>query len=110
MTELDSRYDLDNVSSISYALAVDLNCVDADDPEEKSAVCLLPDRNMVQREYGSSRSTSGMTFYPLGFNMAVGNFTSPSPPRFLQDHVVVVMKDNMSFQNDCADVLSCDYF
>ena len=65
---------------------------------------------MVQREYGSSRSTSGMTFYPLAFHPAYGNFTSPGPPRFLQDHVFAVMKDNMSFQNDGADVLSCDYF
>ncbi|OBT60093.1 hypothetical protein VE03_10426 [Pseudogymnoascus sp. 23342-1-I1] len=32
-----------------YALAVDLFCVDADDPEQKSAVCLLADRNMPQR-------------------------------------------------------------
>ena len=31
-------------------------------------------------------------------------------PRFLQDHVFAVMKGNMSFQNDGADVLSCDYF
>lgn len=109
-TELDQKYELDHISSISYALAVDLNCLDADDPEQKSAVCLLADRNIVQREYGSSHSTSGMTFYPLDFNMAVGNFTSPLPPWFLQDHVFAVMKDNMSFQNDGADVLSCDYF
>ena len=31
-------------------------------------------------------------------------------PRFLQNHVFAVMKGNMSFQNDGADVLSCDYF
>jgi hypothetical protein len=71
-TELGQKYELDHISSISYALAVDLNCVDADDPEQKSAVCLLADRNMVQREYGSSRSTSGMTFYPLAFHPAYG--------------------------------------
>ncbi|KAL5351019.1 hypothetical protein ACLOAV_004593 [Pseudogymnoascus australis] len=109
-TELDQKYELDHISSISYALAVDLNCVDADDPEQKSAVCLLADRNMVQREYGSSRSTSGMRFYPLAFHPAYGNFTSPGPPRLVQDHFFAVMKDNMSFQNDGPDVLSCDYF
>ena len=89
---------------------VDLNCLDADDPEQKLAVCLLADRNLVQREYGSSRSALGVTFYPLGFNLALGNFTSAGPPWFLQDHVIAVMKDNMSFQNDGADVLSCEYF
>ena len=109
-TELDQKYELDHISSISYALAVDLNCVDADDPKQKSAVCLLANRNMVQREYGSSRSTSGMTFYPLAFHLAYGNFTSLGPPQFLQDHVFAVMKDNMSFQNDGADVLSCGHF
>ena len=56
-----------NSSSTSYALAVVLNCLDADDHEQKSAVCLLADRNIVQAEYGSSRSTSGMTFYYLAF-------------------------------------------
>lgn len=30
--------------------------------------------------------------------------------RFLQHHVFGVMKGNMGFQNDGADVLSCDYF
>ncbi|OBT60322.1 hypothetical protein VE03_10161 [Pseudogymnoascus sp. 23342-1-I1] len=81
-TDLDQKYKLDHISSISYALAVDLNCLDSDDPEQKSAVCLLADRNMVQREYGSSRSTSGMTFYPLAFHLAYGNFTSLGPPWF----------------------------
>jgi hypothetical protein len=51
-----------------------------------------------------------MTFYPLAFHPAHGNFTSPRPPRFLRDHVFAAMKDNMSFQNDSAEVLSCDYF
>ncbi|KFZ23504.1 hypothetical protein V502_02016, partial [Pseudogymnoascus sp. VKM F-4520 (FW-2644)] len=34
-TELDQKYELDHISSISYTLAVDLNCLDADDPEQK---------------------------------------------------------------------------
>ena len=60
-----------------------MNCLDADDPEQKSAACLLADRNKVLREYGSSRSTSGMIFYHLGFNWALGNSTSPDRPMFL---------------------------
>ena len=111
-TELDQKYDLENISSMSYALAVDLHCLDSEaaDPDEKSALCLLADRNAVRREYGSSRGASGMTFYPIAFHPAYGNFTSAGPPRFLNDHVFAVMKDNMSFQNDGADVLSCNYF
>jgi hypothetical protein len=113
---LDEKYDLDNVSSISYALAVDLNCQDAtgandaDDLDDRPTWCLLGDRNAVQQEYKSSSGPSGMTFYPLAFHPAYGNFTSPGPPRFLQDHVLAVMKDNMSYQNAGAPVLSCDYF
>jgi hypothetical protein len=108
-TELDQKYDLDNVSSISYALAVDLHCLDSapTDPEERTAFCMLADRNVVRRQYGSA---SGLTFYPMAFHPAYGNFTSAGPPRFLKDHVLAVMKDNMSFQNDGADVLSCEYF
>ena len=62
---------------------------------------------MVRLEYGSS---SEMTFYPMAFHPAYGNFSSAGPPRFLRDHVLSVMKDNMSFQNDGADVLSCKHF
>ena len=111
-TELDQKYDLANISSLSYALAVDLHCVESGsaDIDEKPALCLLADRNAVRREYGSSRGASGMTFYPLAFHPAYGNFTSPGPPQFLTDHVFAVMKDNMSFQNDGADVLSCNHF
>jgi hypothetical protein len=67
-------YELEHISSISYALAVDLNCLAADDAKQKSAVCLLADRNIVQGEYWSSRSTPGMTFYHLAFHTAYGNF------------------------------------
>jgi hypothetical protein len=34
---LEEKYDLDHISGISYALAVNLNCVDGADPELKSA-------------------------------------------------------------------------
>jgi len=109
-TALDEKYDLDNISSISYALAVDINCQDAGGGHDAPTWCLLADRNAVQQEYKSSSGPSGMTFYPLAFHPAYGNFTSPGPPRFLQDHVLAVMKDNMSYQNAGAPVLSCDYF
>lgn len=37
-------------------------------------------------------------------------FDEVIPPRFVQDHVFAVMKDNMGFRNNGADVLLCDYF
>jgi hypothetical protein len=48
-TKLDQKYNLDSVSSISYALAVDLHCLDSapSDPEERTAFCMLADRNIV---------------------------------------------------------------
>ena len=89
---------------------MDLNCLDADDPEQKSAVCLLANRNMVQREYGSSRSTVGDDILSLGVPPSARELHVARAARFLQDHVFAVIKDNMSFQNDGADVLSCEYF
>jgi hypothetical protein len=109
LTELAQKYELNNISSISYALAVNLHCLHRNsvDPEQNTALCLLADRNMVRLEYDLS---SAMTFYPMAFHPAYGNFTSAGPPRFLRDHVLSVMEDNMSFQNDGADVLSCKHF
>ena len=81
-TELEQKDELDHISSISYVLSVDLNCLDAENLKQKSACCLLADRNMVHREYRSSRSMSGMTIYTLAFYPAFGNFTPPGQPRF----------------------------
>jgi hypothetical protein len=52
-TELESKYVLDSIETVSYALAVDINCLDgrSPDPDNKLARCLLADRNMVLREF-----------------------------------------------------------
>ncbi|KAH6663548.1 hypothetical protein B0J14DRAFT_662058 [Halenospora varia] len=112
LTELDQKYNLDNISSISYALAVDLHCLDVSslDLDEKRPLYMLADRNLVRREYRSASGASGLTFYPMAFHPAYRNFTSASPLAFLKDHVLAVIRDNISFQNDGADVLSCEYF
>ena len=68
---------------------------------------MLADRNMVAKEY--SRPCD-LTFYPLAFHPAYRNFSSPEPPAFLTDNLLAILKDNMSFENDGADVLSCGYF
>jgi hypothetical protein len=101
-TELDLKYNVDNISTISYAVAVDIHC----SGEGRSPWCLLADRNAIQEEYASA---SGMAFYPLAFHPAYGNFTSPGPPRFLRDGLFTIMQDNMSYQNGGAEILSCDY-
>ncbi|PON20237.1 hypothetical protein TGAM01_v210879 [Trichoderma gamsii] len=101
---LEEKYDIDNIDYVSYALAVDVHCAAAD--QSGSAVCLLADRNQVMKEfYGSN-----YTFYPLGFHPAYGNFTSDSPPAFLDHNLFTVMKSNMSHQNQGADVLSFGFF
>src|SRR6478609_2133307 len=53
---------------------------------------------------------SNYTFYPLGFHPAYGNFTSDRPPAFLDSDLFTVMKENMSHQNQGADVLSFGFF
>jgi hypothetical protein len=107
---LEAKYNLDNISHVSYALAVDVHCTSANEyPGTEGrgpAVCLLPDRNRVAGEfYGSN-----YTFYPLGFHPAYGNFTSDRPPAFLDSDLFTVMKENMSHQNQGADVLSFGFF
>ena len=106
-TELEQKYTLNNISSISYALAVNIECADANSPNNELAYCLLADRNKVLAEFQGPRD---FTFYPLAFHPAYGNFSSPQPPSFLTDNILAVMKDNMSYQNDGAETLSCGYF
>lgn len=108
-TALERKYVLDHIDTISYALAVDLNCLDISsaDKEHAPARCLLADRNMVSREFQGSRH---FTFFPLGFHPAYGNFSSPQPPAFLTDHLLTVMRDNMSYRNGGADPLRYGHF
>jgi hypothetical protein len=106
---LEEKYDQDHISGILYTLAVNLNCVDTNDPELKSVWCLLGDHNTVQQEYRVS-GVSGMTFYLLAFYPIYSNFMSPKPLCFLQDHVLAVMKDNMSYQNNRVSVLLYEFF
>ncbi|EGU74076.1 hypothetical protein FOXB_15413 [Fusarium oxysporum f. sp. conglutinans Fo5176] len=108
---LEAKYNLDNISHVSYALAVDVHCTAANvypgtEGRAGPPVCLLADRNRVAGEfYGSN-----YTFYPLGFHPAYGNFTSDRPPAFLDSDLFTVMKENMSHQNQGADVLSFGFF
>lgn len=108
-TELEQKYALGNIDTVSYALAIDINCLDgrSPDPGNKPARCLLADRNMVIREYQGLRD---FTFYPLAFHPAHGNFSSPRPPAFLMDNLLAVMQENMSYQHNGASVLKYGYF
>jgi hypothetical protein len=108
-TEMEQKYVLRNILNISYALAANINCLDASspDPDDKLARCLLADRNIVLREY---RSPQEFTFYPLAFHPVYGNFSSPQPPAFLVDNVLAVMRENIRFQNNGADVFRYGYF
>ena len=107
--ELEQKYDLDHLESVSYALAVNLHCTatGSSSQEPEKTVCLLADRNCLAKEYATYRD---YTFYPLGFHPAYGNFSSPEPPAFLKNNLLAIMKDNMSFQNEGADVLSFGFF
>jgi hypothetical protein len=108
-TELEHKYALGNIDTVSYALAIDINCLDGQshEPGNKPARCLLADRNMVLREFQGLRD---FTFYPLAFHPAHGNFSSSRPPAFLMDNLLAVMQDNMSYQHNGASVLKYGYF
>lgn len=108
-TELERKYIVQHIASISYALAVDLNSVDGctSISDERPARCLLADRNLVAREFRGARD---FCFFPLAFHPAYGNFSSARPPSFLNDHVLAVMRDNMSYRNGGRDPLSYGHF
>jgi len=101
--ELQQKYKFENIERFSYALAVDINCLDAVGNEP---VCLLADRRRVSGEYGNGRD---FAFYPLAFHPRYGNFTSTRPPAYLS-HLCAIMRENASYRNEGADVLSFGYF
>ncbi|KAF5239888.1 hypothetical protein FOXYS1_15478, partial [Fusarium oxysporum] len=108
---LEAKYNLDNISHVFYALAVNIHCTAANTypgTEERVScpVCLLTDRNRVAGEF----YRSNYTFYLLGFHPAYGNFTSDHPPAFLDSDLFTVIKENISHQNQGADVLSFGFF
>ncbi|KAK3177773.1 hypothetical protein K4F52_009471 [Lecanicillium sp. MT-2017a] len=106
---LEEKYALDDIETVSYALAVNLNCIEAAEGSRRAGqvACMLADRNEVAKEYHSNRD---YRFYPLGFHPAYGNFSSPEPPFFLSRGPLNRIKHNMSCENDGADVVSFGYF
>ena len=77
-TELDQKYDLENISSMLYVLTINLYYLDSEaiDPNKKSVLYLLTDQNTMRREYRSSYGVLRMTFYLIAFHPAYRNFTS----------------------------------
>ncbi|KID81726.1 hypothetical protein MGU_10931 [Metarhizium guizhouense ARSEF 977] len=114
--ELEKKYNLANIAQVSYAIAVDVHCVEGASThggnnsglqQHQEALCLLADRARVVEAYGNARE---FTFYPLPFHQRYGNVTSRRPPEFLND-TYTIMRDNMSFRNDGHDdVLSFPYW
>lgn len=105
--ELDSRYDLTSISTISYALAANLHCVEGPGPREGHVACMLADRNELAREYCDNKE---YTFFPLGFHPAYGNISSASPPFFLLHNQLNAMKRRMCEENDGAEVVTFGHF
>lgn len=109
--ELEAKYDLENIWSMSYALAVDLYCLDGEaanmDAMDRAARCMLADRNAVMQEFSRQRD---WTFYPVGFSPIYGNFAASQPPEFLKQNVLTVMRNNLSVRNEGVDALACGYF
>ncbi|KAL3292277.1 hypothetical protein RB213_011920 [Colletotrichum asianum] len=106
VSELETWFQLENITAILYALAV---CINSDRTTEANRLethCLLADRNMLAREFAS---TCNYTFYPQAFHPVYRNVSSNCPPIFL-NLLFAAMKGNMSDQNEGADVLSFGYF
>ncbi|KAH7010977.1 hypothetical protein EDB80DRAFT_571329, partial [Ilyonectria destructans] len=88
---LKQKYNLKNISHILYTLAVDIYYTASDQLE--AAVYLLADCNRVTIEFYSSN----YTFYPLSFHSIFRNFTSNSPPAFLDNNLFTIIKNNISY-------------
>lgn len=106
-TELDSRYELENISTVSYALAANLHCIEGTGPRKGKVACILADRNKLPREYHNNKD---YTFFPLGFHPAYGNMSSSSPPLFLVHNQLSALKRRMCAENGGADVISYGHF
>ena len=62
----------------------------------------LADRNRLANEYASPND---FTFFPLAFHPAYGNFSSSEPPAFMAKNQLAITRDNMSYENEGADVV-----
>ena len=109
--ELEAKFELENIWSMSYALAVDLGCLDSGLRQEEAAYCparsMLANRNAVKHEFPRQKD---WTFYPVAFSPVYGNFTAHQPPNFLGQNVLTVLRNNLSVRNEGVDALSCGYF
>ena len=107
--KLQYKYLIKNIGCISFALAIDINYLDTQFLEENSPPtrCLLTNHNHIAREFGRVHNFS---FFPLAFHPAYSNFSSTYAPAFLTNHVLAIIKDNISFHNGGTDPLSCGHF
>jgi hypothetical protein len=91
-------YRLENISSISYTLAININCLRGDEEQRY----LLARRSGLTREF---RKRSYITFFPLGFYLGYGNFSSSEPLDFLKDSALEAIRYNKSLRNGGVDVI-----
>ncbi|KAL3290736.1 hypothetical protein RB213_001403 [Colletotrichum asianum] len=99
-------FQLENITAVSYALAIYINSNRTTKADRLETCCLLANRNMLMREFAS---TCDYTFYPQAFHLVYRNILSNCPPIFL-NLLFAAMKGNISNQNEGANVLSFSYF
>ncbi|KAG6125432.1 hypothetical protein E4U38_007652 [Claviceps purpurea] len=101
---LSSHYNIDRIGTVSYALAA---CVHST-TENGALRCLLGNRNQIASHYVGLGSRA-FTFYSQAFHPVYGNFSSNSPPDFL-DPLLTALRVNMASDVGGDDVLSFGYF
>ncbi|KAH7110767.1 hypothetical protein EDB81DRAFT_671874, partial [Dactylonectria macrodidyma] len=93
---LKAKYNLNNISYISYTLAVNVYYTIVRTYLGEGAgliVCLLTNHNRVASEF----YRSNYTFYPLSFHPAYRNFSSDRLPAFLDSNLFTIIKENISY-------------
>ncbi|KAL3290671.1 hypothetical protein RB213_009689 [Colletotrichum asianum] len=106
MSELETQFQLENITAVSYTLAICINSDRTTEADRSETRYLLANRNMLAREFAS---THDYTFYPQAFHPVYGNMSSNCPPIFLNS-LFAAMKGNISDQNEGANILSFSYF
>ena len=88
---------------------IDINYLDTQFPKKNSLSTryLLVDHNYIAYEFGKARD---FFFFSLAFHLVYSNFLSIYAPTFLTNHVLAIIKNNISFRNGGIDPLSYRYF
>lgn len=104
---LHQKYAVNNISYISYAIAVEIQMVEEESGGDGFANrTYLANHAQVRGQYNSPRD---FTFFPMAFHPNFGNFSSPMPPKFLEP-ICNLAGAKIGQDSNQREVLSAGFF